>query len=192
MGGFGSGRYGGPPTVESGLTLDINRLLRHRNIVPGSHGFGTLKWSNATQNDVGLMYKNGRGGPRDYAEALKWFKKAADQDYNSAQYNLGQMYVFGRGVPQDDAEAVKWYRKAADQGYAEAQLNLGICYMNGQGIPQDRIAVHMWLNLAASRLSAAQQELRAEAIADRDQISKLMTAGQIAEAQRLAREWRPK
>ena len=138
------------------------------------------------------MYKNGRGGPRDYAEALKWFKKAADQDYNSAQYNLGQMYVFGRGVPQDDAEAVKWYRKAADQGYAEAQLNLGICYMNGQGIPQDRIAGHMWLNLAASRLSAAQQELRAEAIADRDQISKLMTAGQIAEAQRLAREWRPK
>jgi hypothetical protein len=46
MGGFGSGRYGGRPTIESGLTLDINRLLRKGDMVPGKHVSGALIWSN--------------------------------------------------------------------------------------------------------------------------------------------------
>ena len=59
---------------------------------------------------------NGQGVPQDYAEAVKWYRKAADQGYAAAQTNLGLMYAHGQGVPQDYVEAVKWYRKAADQG----------------------------------------------------------------------------
>ncbi len=62
------------------------------------------------------MYDNGEGVPQDYAEAVKWYRLAAEQGDASAQYNLGIMYINGKGVPQDYAEAVKWYRLAAEQG----------------------------------------------------------------------------
>ncbi|HCN10096.1 MAG TPA: hypothetical protein DIT01_19390, partial [Lentisphaeria bacterium] len=50
--------------------------------------------------------------PQDDAEAVKWFRKAAEQGYPQAQYNLGVAYANGEGVPEDDVAAVKWYRKA--------------------------------------------------------------------------------
>ena len=58
------------------------------------------------------MYANGEGVPQDYAEAVKWYRRAAEQGYAAAQYNLGAVYATARGVPQDYAEAVKWYRRA--------------------------------------------------------------------------------
>ena len=68
-----------------------------------------------------VMYDEGRGVPQDDAEAVKWYRLAAEQGNAAAQYNLGVMYDKGEGVPQDDAEAVKWYRLAAEQGAAAAQ-----------------------------------------------------------------------
>ena len=58
--------------------------------------------------------------PQDYREAVKWFRKAAEQGHAGAQANLGFMYDRGWGVPEDDREAVKWFRKAAEQGHAGA------------------------------------------------------------------------
>ena len=63
------------------------------------------------------MYANGRGVPRDDAEAVRWYRKAAYRDYLPAQYSLGVMYANGRGVPRDEAQAMRWYRTAAEQGY---------------------------------------------------------------------------
>jgi TPR repeat protein len=60
------------------------------------------------QYNLGLMYGKGWGVPQDYAEAAKWYRRAAEQGYAKAQYNLGVMYYNGEGVPQDYAEAVKW------------------------------------------------------------------------------------
>ena len=71
--------------------------------------------------NLGIMYDIGEGVPENNAEAVKWYRKAADQGHASAQCNLGLMYDNGEGVPENDAEAVKWYRKAADQGHAKAQ-----------------------------------------------------------------------
>ncbi|MSP33056.1 MAG: sel1 repeat family protein, partial [Pseudolabrys sp.] len=62
--------------------------------------------------------------PQDYAQAVKWYRLAADQGNAKAQSNLGLMYDNGQGVPQNYAEAMRWYRLAADQGLAEAQSNL--------------------------------------------------------------------
>jgi TPR repeat protein len=82
------------------------------------------------------MYAFGRGVPQDDAEAVSWYRKAAELGNASAQFNLGVMYHFGQGVPQDGAEAVSWYRKAAEQGHAGAANNLAVCYEKGLG-PQD-------------------------------------------------------
>ena len=101
-----------------------------------------------------------------------------------AQNNRGGMYEFGRGVPQDYGEAVRWYRLAADQGHASAQRNLGGMYADGRGVPQDDVAAHMWANLAAAQGDETARELR-------DYLSERMSSGQIAAAQRAAREWRP-
>ena len=58
--------------------------------------------------------------PEDDREAVKWYRRAAEQGDAGAQTALGTMYLGGKGVPEDDREAVKWYREAAEQGYAGA------------------------------------------------------------------------
>ena len=59
--------------------------------------------------------------PQDYREALKWYRKAADQGNAAAQRNLAVMFGEGLGVPQDYAEALKWFRRAAEQNDAAAE-----------------------------------------------------------------------
>ncbi len=76
------------------------------------------------------------------------------------------------------------------QGLADAQTNLGFMYQSSRGVPQDYVQAHMWYNLAAARLPPGED--RDMAVSNRDQIEKLMTPAQVAEAQRLASEWKPK
>ena len=52
---------------------------------------------------------------------MKWWRKAAEQDYSTAQFNLGGCYYEGLGVEKDKAEAMKWFRLAADNGEEDAQ-----------------------------------------------------------------------
>ena len=78
----------------------------------------------AAQFNLALMYDNGEGVPENDAEAVKWYRKAADQGHSGAQFNLAIMYATGEGVPENDAEAVKWYRKAADQGLASPPVKI--------------------------------------------------------------------
>ena len=72
------------------------------------------------------MYRDGKGVSQDYSEAVKWYRKSAEQGNAYAQNNLGWMYSKGYGVSQDYSEAVKWYRKAARQGNETAKNNLRI------------------------------------------------------------------
>ena len=118
----------------------------------------------------------------DYTTALKLWRPLAELGHTEAQYILAVVYSTGRGVPQDDAEAVKWYRKAADQGFARAQYNLGLWYTTGRGIPQDFVSAHIWFTLAAAQGSETAQR-------GRDFVASQMVPNQIAEAQRMAREW---
>jgi TPR repeat protein len=97
------------------------------------------------------MYSHGPGVPQDYAEALRWYRKAAEQGDANRQDGLASMYSHGRGVPQDYAEAVRWYRKAADHGYAKAQYNLGNMYYYGRGVPPDRAEAERWYHKAADQ-----------------------------------------
>ena len=125
-----------------------------------------------------------------YGIALREWRPLAEQGNAIAQYNLGIMYNEGQGVPQDYAEAVGWYRKAAEKGYATAQHKLGVMYGKGLGVPQDEAQAYMWFKLASSTFPPG--ERRDQAVKDRDTVAKRMTPAQISEAQKLAREWRPK
>jgi hypothetical protein len=142
-----------------------------------------------SQLELAKSYLSGIGVRQNDAEALKWLRKAADQGEAVAQTMVGLMYFKGTSVTQDYAEALKWLRKAADQGEAKAQLKLGSLYFAGRGVRKDYVQAHMWANLAAAALSGEEQETAAKV---RDQIAKNMTPQQIAEAQRLASEWKPK
>ena len=116
---------------------------------------------------------------RDYATALQLLRPLAENGNPDAQINLANMYFDGNGVPQDYKESVKWYLFAADQGSVDAQIALGFLYEYGDAVPQDYIQAHKWFDLASSDLY-------------RDAVAAKMTPAQIAEAQRLAREWKPK
>ena len=140
---------------------------------------------------LGLMYVYGFGVPQDYAEALKWYRRAAEQGVARAQFNLGVMYYDGEGVPQDYARAAQWFRRAAEQAYAPAQLRLGHLYYDGWGIPQDYVQAHKWFSLVASDPSASRTD-RVVAFSFRDMVELRMGSEQLAHAQRLARDWKPK
>ena len=124
-------------------------------------------------------YKRG-----DYDTALKEFLPLAEQGVAVAQFTLGGMYDKGHGVPQDYQEAFRWYRLAAEQGNEAAQGKLGTMYYLGQGLPKDNVLAHMWVNLAAAQGLESASEMR-------DHFEKGMTPDQIAEAQRLAKAWKP-
>jgi len=65
------------------------------------------------QNNLGVIYANGRGVPRDDVEAVKWYRKAGEQGNAVAQFNLGVSYMNGWGVPQDYVSAHKWFNLIA-------------------------------------------------------------------------------
>jgi len=168
------------------------------------------------QYNLGLMYEKGEGVAQDSSAAVKWYRMSAQQGYANAQHDLGVSYYKGEGVAQDLKEAEKWFQSAAQQGYASsqsslsvmylnrnqykealkwvqlsanqghapAQINLGLMYYNGQGVARDYVRAYMWVSLAAEHHDP-------NAVRNRDIIAKKMTTVQIAEAQRLAREWKP-
>ena len=95
---------------------------------------------------------NGELVPADYAAAVAWYHKAADQGHAVAQFRLGRLYQ--EGVRKDHVAAVAWYRKAAEHGLAGAQYQLGRMYEYGEGVPPDDEAVHAELAVAWYRKAA--------------------------------------
>ncbi len=106
-----------------------------------------------------------------------------------AQFSLGKNYEAGRsGLKKNYAEAASWYRKSAVQGNAYAQASLGILYHSGKGLPHDDVQSEMWLIIAADHVLPDDRDTIVEM---RDSVAKHLTPEQVAEARRLAREWKP-
>ena len=70
------------------------------------------------------MYAGGRGVQQNYAEAFKWYRRAAEQGDAEAQFNVGAMYANGTGVQQDFSKSAFWFEKAASQDYDQAKQAL--------------------------------------------------------------------
>ena len=140
-----------------------------------------------SQNDLGKAFFLGTFGlTKDEAEAVKWYRKAAEQNHADAQYNLGWRYAEGRGVPKDEAEAVKWFCKAAEQNHADAQARLSQCYYNGIGVPKDLFEAYKWESLARVK---GRHGLSGPIV---DQMEKQLTPEQFALVQRLCRALKPR
>ena len=86
------------------------------------------------QYQLGAAYAQGQGITNSYAEAAKWYGRAADQGQAAAQAALGELYEAGQGVPKDMDAALRCYRAAAEHGYAGAQYTLGFLYEAGRGV----------------------------------------------------------
>ena len=130
---------------------------------------------------IGPKNEATRAVPRDYAQALAWFRKAAEQNSSHAQYNLGYMYAVGKGVTKDDAESAKWYAKAAEQNDKNSQRILGGMYAAGRGLPKDIVAAYAWTT--ASGIASTDAGAKSlQKIADQ------MTPEQLAAAKKQAQE----
>ena len=125
--------------------------------------------------------------PRDPAEAVHWYREAAQQGLAPAQYQLGLRYANGDGVTRDFEEAVKWYQRAAAQGVAFAQFNLGVRYANGQGVERDPVKAYQWFSLAAQGLLGREADTARQA---RESIRGQMSPEQVAEGDALVKAWR--
>ena len=105
----------------------------------------------------------------------------ANKGYPSAQFKLGEMYSKGSGVPQDYNKAFKLQTGAAEQGNATAQRNLALMYYDGKGVIEDYVEAYKWALLAGMNgedVTKIKQDLTAK-----------MTPDQIAEAQKLAKDF---
>ncbi len=99
--------------------------------------------------NLGNLYSSCEIGKSD--EAVKWYRRAAEQGNARAQFLLGVLAKAGNGVPEDDREAMKWYKLAAEQGDVHAQTSLGNMYADGEGVPEDDREAVKWYRLAAEQ-----------------------------------------
>jgi TPR repeat protein len=120
----------------------------------------------------------------DYVGAVKEWRPLADSGDDVAQYNLGLLYLDGHGVPQSPVEAANWFRRAAEQDNAQAQHNLGAMYGSGQGVKRDYVQAYKWMNICAAKGNSG-------CATQRDLLDKKLKTAQLAEAQRLATDFKP-
>jgi V8-like Glu-specific endopeptidase len=133
--------------------------------------------------DIGFMHSYGWGVPRNPAEAITWYRKAADQGLQVAQHFLGIAYVNGEGVRCDDAEAARWFARAAAQGFSESQYMLGTMTMDGRGVPQDLVQGYAFIVMSGRGGVRPAQRI----------VQKLaLTEAQRAQAQQIIEQWKPK
>ena len=118
----------------------------------------------------------------DYARAFIEYQQLADSGDMLAIHNLGVMYYNGYGTYRDYQKALQYFLMAAEHGIAGAQNNLGYMYAHGDGVSQDFITAYMWFDIAAANGDGTALENRAI-------VAARMNPAEIAEAEKLAREW---
>jgi uncharacterized protein len=135
------------------------------------------------QFDIGFMHAYGWGVPRNAAEAVTWYHKAADQGLQVAQHFLGIAYVNGEGVRPNKVEAARWFARAAAQGFPQAQFMLGMMTLDGRGVPIDPVRGYAFIVMAGrGGVRSAARVVRKLAL----------TQAQRGQAQQIIEHWKPK
>jgi len=155
--------YAIPATTLLNSSSEFARLTRTATTTPPTTTTATTSAAPAVNAaslySQGLARYHGTGGvSRDYTEAARLFRQAADQGNPAAQNMLGYMYGAGLGVTRSDTEAVRLYRLSANQGHARGQFNLGTMYRDGVGVAQDYAEAARLFRLAANQGLAAGQD----------------------------------
>jgi TPR repeat protein len=140
-----------------------------------------------TQFHRGTLYETGNGVQQDYAQAVLWYRKAAEQNLAIAQYRLGVLYANGVGVPLDKSQAAAWFQKAADQGYVYAQVMLGSDYLTGDGVQRDYAEAYFWFDIACA--SNAREVVAGQRATMRDTAAAYLSPADLSRVQERARKW---
>ncbi len=172
------------PDMNVVIANELNRSAEEGNATANDLQKLAEAGNAAARYRLGLLYHDGQGVPQSYEKANHWFTKAAEQGHAGAQVNLGTIYLVGHGFHQSDQLALFWFRKAAEQKDALACAKLGLMYARGQGVARNFIQAYMWSTLAVANGAWNTAEAR-------NALAKQMTSAQIAEAQKLAQEWKP-
>lgn len=138
---------------------------------------------------------------KERADAITQYRTDAEQGDAEAQFTFAEWYYEGHGASQEGRakiwaihQAVKWWHKAAEQGFPPAQNRLGWAYSHGEGVQKDYVKAYVWLTLAwdsniHGRFNQSVHYPSSSSDEQRDYIIGFMSPAEIAEAQRLAREW---
>ena len=138
---------------------------------------------------LAIMYDRGSGVSHNLVQAANWYRRAAQDGLAAAQLAISIRYSRGIGVPRDDAIAARWMYRAAMQGIPEAQLALAQIFASGAGVPKDSVAAFTWATIALKNLPNENQRTEANRLSQ--QVVGMIPAGQIAQTQYNARDWRP-
>ena len=130
------------------------------------------------QYNLGNLYYTDESIPKDYAKAIYWYTKAAEQGEVRAQAYLGFAYYSGQGIAQDYKLALQWYRRAAQQNNKAAQMGIGYMSAHGSGITKSYVVSLAAFNTAGLEASAADQE----------RLLKIMSPSEIESAKLLTAE----
>lgn len=132
---------------------------------------------------LALLYKDGKGVPKDPARYVALLLQAGEQDHAGAQTRLIALYEEGAGVPKDPVLAAQWARRAAEQGELAGQMALVVDYYYGRGVPRNLVEAIKWHSvLEASGFVTRDEAFAQELETDAGPI-------QAAEGKALAKEW---
>lgn len=112
-----------------------------------------------SQYHLGVLYNDGKGVEKDYAQAASWYLKAAQQGHPKAQLYLGLLYQNGHGVQRDYKKAALCFTKSAEQGEQKAQYYLGSLYNKGLGVVKNTELAVSWLEKSAQQGNVNAQKL---------------------------------
>lgn len=99
------------------------------------------------QNNIGFMFRKGRGTQIDERKAIYWYQRAADQGFADAMTNLGYMYDEGRTVEQDLIVSYMWFTLAAERGRAGAEGHLDVLetYLSPEEVAEAKRRAAEWV-----------------------------------------------
>ena len=124
-----------------------------------------LKWAEGGdaffQDLVGYAYYKGRGVQMNYAQAVYWFRKSAENGYCDGMYDLACMYYYGYGVDKDYKQAAYWYEKSYEKvPMPKAQYSLANMYLAGEGVEKNiDKALELYEAAANAKYSDASKKL---------------------------------
>jgi localization factor PodJL len=132
---------------------------------------------------IASLYERGDGVEQSRMAAAEWYRRAAEQGNARAMHNLAVMLSEGIGGPPDFGEAARWFIRGADHGVRDSQYNLGVMFARGLGGEQDLVQSYKWFAIAA-------QQGDPDAGTRRDDVAKVLSPDQLAQAQAAVRAWR--
>jgi TPR repeat protein len=133
---------------------------------------------------LSIMYREGRGVPRNEAESIRLLRRAAELGDPAAQNEYGVALRDGSRVGSDARQSFQWFEKAAWSGYIGAQFNLALAYLHGTGVEQDRVRGVAWLEVcrdetyrdAIRKLGSARDGLTPEQLEAAEQLHQQIAA----------------